>query len=291
MKKIRIVCAIALIIMLSLCACNKEKAVSSIQLPESSQHAESKEDDAYMKQNNREEETVQIETTQKEENNEVYHLAYSTILLPDQSGCETAQCLFTDRIIVAEQTEEGAKLFAESLDGETTELPIPSEAEYVYAVCENYTGFSVLYGSYPAAYRDYNGDVVINESPEGRVFIANYNEKMEIESQIQLGSLYVGNNDRFMQMLKGENGFYLVSAELLTYVGNDGIEVAREEISMADGWRFAAIQLRSGKLYALAAERVSGKGDELWEYDVDEIIPPNFQRLDQEHAQTLGRCL
>ena len=218
MKKIRIVCAIALIIMLSLCACNKEKAVSSIQLPESSQHAESKEDDAYMKQNNREEETVQIETTQKEENNEVYHLAYSTILLPDQSGCETAQCLFTDRIIVAEQTEEGAKLFAESLDGETTELPIPSEAEYVYAVCENYTGFSVLYGSYPAAYRDYNGDVVINESPEGRVFIANYNEKMEIESQIQLGSLYVGNNDRFMQMLKGENGFYLVSAELLTYV-------------------------------------------------------------------------
>ena len=24
---------------------------------------------------------------------------------------------------------------------------------------------------------------------------------------------------------------------------------------------------------------------------VDEIIPPNFQRLDQEHAQTLGRCL
>lgn len=88
MKKIRIVCAIALIIMLSLCACNKEKAVSSIQLPESSQHAESKEDDAYMKQNNREEETVQIETTQKEENNEVYHLAYSTILLPDQSGCK-----------------------------------------------------------------------------------------------------------------------------------------------------------------------------------------------------------
>lgn len=288
MKKIRIVCAIALIIMLSLCACNKEKAVSSIQLPESSQHAESKEDDAYMKQNNREEETVQIETTQKEENNEVYHLAYSTILLPDQSGCETAQCLFTDRIIVAEQTEEGAKLFAESLDGETTELPIPSEAEYVYAVCENYTGFSVLYGSYPAAYRDYNGDVVINESPEGRVFIANYNEKMEIESQIQLGSLYVGNNDRFMQMLKEENGFYLVSAELLTYVGNDGIEVAREEISMADGWRFAAIQLRSGKLYALAAERVSGKGDELWEYDVATLEQTNTYKFSDEKIKGMG---
>lgn len=253
------------------CGCaRQEEAVHVAALPDAVQSTPAPDKDAP---------TIQAETTQKDEADVIFHLQYATQPLPDGIRLATAMTAAQGRTIVGGLGEEGPALAWTTLDGETGNLELPPDGtEYIYAACPaNDGGFFVLMGSLPALYRDAAGAVQSNETPDGSLFLARYDENHNLQAGFRLKNAYAGINERFFQLLYADGGaFYLMSDSLLVRVNAQGEETARLEIDFKSlGWRPAAIQMAAEKLFVLAVALVSGASDELWQLD-----PGTLEQLD-----------
>lgn len=257
------------------CACSKES--DSKILPDSPDRVSPEKVDAQI---------TQTETTEKEENDTVYHLEYSSIPLPE-GGCATAQGTFGSEILLAAQTDGGAKLYQISEDGESKSLTLPDEAEYIYAIAEDNLGFWLLYGSLPAAYRNHLGDVIILDDPQGQVYLSYYSRDCSLESTIPIQNQYCGNNERFIQLLKVEDGFYFLSSGLLVYVNDAGQELARS--SIADGIRFSSMQILEETLYVMVQGQMDETLDALWTMDAKTLEQTSVCDLQQTTLYGLGK--
>ena len=259
------------------CACSKES--NSEILPDSADQVSVGKVDAPI---------TQIETTEKEENDTVFHLEYSSIPLPE-GGCATAQGTLRSEILLAAQTDGGAKLYQISGDGENKSLTLPDEAEYIYAIAEDDLGFWLLYGSLPAAYRNYLGDAIILDDPQGQVYLSYYGQDCSLESTISIQNQYRGNNERFIQLLKVEDGFYFLSPGLLVYINDAGQELARTICPIEDGVRFSSMQILEETLYVMVLGQMDETLNALWTMDSKTLEQTGICDLQQTTLYGLGK--
>lgn len=277
------VCSLALLLalLILLCACTKPaEPVTALPLPDT-QPGEAVQTAAP---------TVPVDTTQKEIEDEVYHLSYETLPLPGGVVRATALTIVGDKLIVGGLAESGTALAWTTLDGETKQLELPTSAEYLYAACPaDGGGFWLLYGSLPAAYTDANGAAILNEQAEGRLGIAGYDKNLNLQYGLFLQNAYTGGTQRFTQLLKTDDGFMLLSASLLARVDMQGAELAQLEFDFKnDGWMAACMQQTGGALYVLAAARFSGSSDELWQLDAETLEQLDSTILADEDMYGLG---
>ena len=243
MKKSQKLLSLILSILILFCGCSAQKEVTSLELPGGpAAPQESLDLNAAPSAP-----TVEIDTTQKETDNETYYLERQRLSLPEPLLSVTAQTILDDTILIGGFSTDGVALAWMTLDGDSGTLQLPDSTEYLHALSpDDNGGFWLLCGSVPAAYRDAFGNVVIQDNePEGKLVLTHYDSEYSMQETILLQTQYTGNNERFTQLAKTEKGFILLSAELLVQLDKLGAETARQNAEFEDGWRFISMQKRT----------------------------------------------
>ena len=227
--------------------------------------------------------TAPTQTQETELPIETSHLESFSFALPAE-GLATAKGLWEDRLIVAAQTEHGAKLYQWSDQQEPRELALPEEAAYVYALTCDASGLWMLYGDLPRASRDYRGNVVMNDSPPDTLFLAHMNQSMEADTTSTLSNLPAG--ERFEQLLVSGDCLYLMSAEHLYRTDRTGQALASMSCELTTAGRFSAMQLRQGHLFVLTQGAMNGQQNALSSYDEETL-----QNKREVPLETVPLCL
>lgn len=274
-------------ILIIFCGCSAQKEVTSLELPGGpAAPQESLDLNAVPSAP-----TVEIDTTQKETDNETYYLERQRLSLPEPLLSVTAQTVLDDTILVGGFSTDGVALAWMTLEGDSGTLQLPDSTEYLYALSpDDNGGFWLLCGSVPAAYRDAFGNVVIQDNePEGKLVLTHYDSEYSMQETILLQTQYTGNNERFTQLAKTEKGFILLSAELLVQLDKLGAETARQNAEFEDGWRFISMQKIGSELFVLTQNRYDAAGAELRLFSADTFAQQEFT-TDQAGMTGLGLC-
>ena len=96
---------------------------------------------------------------------EGYELA--TLPLPEGMVMATAQLGIRDRVYTAGIGATGAVFGYSCADHTRKTLELPKEYEFVYAMCQDGDNYSLLCGSYPIAYYDFEDNFTLNDPPKG----------------------------------------------------------------------------------------------------------------------------
>ena len=287
MKKSQKLLSLILSILIIFCGCSAQKEVTSLELPGGpAAPQESLDLNAVPSAP-----TVEIDTTQKETDNETYYLERQRLSLPEPLLSVTAQTVLDDTILVGGFSTDGVALAWMTLEGDSGTLQLPDSTEYLYALSpDDNGGFWLLCGSVPAAYRDAFGNVVIQDNePEGKLVLTHYDSEYSMQETILLQTQYTGNNERFTQLAKTEKGFILLSAELLVQLDKLGAETARQNAEFEDGWRFISMQKIGSELFVLTQNRYDAAGAELRLFSADTFAQQEFT-TDQAGMTGLGLC-
>ena len=234
---------------------------------------------------------VEIDTAEKEIGSETYHLERQTLSLPEPLRSATAQTVLDDTVFVGGFAADGAALSWLTLDGASGAMQLPDGAEYLYALClDGAGGVWLLSGSVPAAYRNADGSVVfLDETPEGNLSLTHYDGSFCMQETIPLQTKYTGNNERFTQLTKTDDGFLLLSAELLIHLDDTVAEIARESAEFDDGWRFVSMQKKENSLFVLMQSLFDASGAELRLFTADTLTPQDGAAM-QTGLTGLGLC-
>lgn len=287
MKKSQKLLSLILSILIIFCGCSAQKEVTSLELPGGpAAPQESLDLNAVPSAP-----TVEIDTTQKETDNETYYLERQRLSLPEPLLSVTAQTVLDDTILVGGLSTDGVALVWMTLEGDSGTLQLPDSTEYLYALSpDDNGGFWLLCGSVPAAYRDAFGSVVIQDNePEGKLVLTHYDSEYSMQETILLQTQYTGNNERFTQLAKTEKGFILLSAELRVQLDKLGAETARQNAEFEDGWRFISMQKIGSELFVLTQNRYDAAGAELRLFSADTFAQQEFT-TDQAGMTGLGLC-
>lgn len=287
MKKSQKLLSLILSILILFCGCSAQKEVTSLELPGGpAAPQESLDLNAAPSAP-----TVEIDTTQKETDNETYYLERQRLSLPEPLLSVTAQTILDDTILIGGFSTDGVALAWMTLDGDSGTLQLPDSTEYLHALSpDDNGGFWLLCGSVPAAYRDAFGNVVIQDNePEGKLVLTHYDSEYSMQETILLQTQYTGNNERFTQLAKTEKGFILLSAELLVQLDKLGAETARQNAEFEDGWRFISMQKIGSELFVLTQNRYDAAGAELRLFSADTFAQQEFT-TDQAGMTGLGLC-
>lgn len=287
MKKSQKLLSLILSILIIFCGCSAQKEVTSLELPGGpAAPQESLDLNAVPSAP-----TVEIDTTQKETDNETYYLERQRLSLPEPLLSVTAQTVLDNTILVGGFSTDGVALAWMTLEGDSGTLQLPDSTEYLYALSpDDNGGFWLLCGSVPAAYRDAFGNVVIQDNePEGKLVLTHYDSEYSMQETILLQTQYTGNNERFTQLAKTEKGFILLSAELLAQLDKLGAETARQNAEFEDGWRFISMQKIGSELFVLTQNRYDAAGAELRLFSADTFAQQEFT-TDQAGMTGLGLC-
>lgn len=274
-------------ILIIFCGCSAQKEVTSLELPGGPVAPQESLDLNAVPSAP----TVEIDTTQKETDNETYYLERQRLSLPEPLLSVTAQTVLDDTILVGGFSTDGVALAWMTLEGDSGTLQLPDSTEYLYALSpDDNGGFWLLCGSVPAAYRDAFGNVVIQDNePEGKLVLTHYDSEYSMQETILLQTQYTGNNERFTQLAKTEKGFILLSAELLVQLDKLGAETARQNAEFEDGWRFISMQKIGSELFVLTQNRYDAAGAELQLFSADTFAQQEFT-TDQAGMTGLGLC-
>ena len=175
MKKSQKLLSLILSILILFCGCSAQKEVTSLELPGGpAAPQESLDLNAAPSAP-----TVEIDTTQKETDNETYYLERQRLSLPEPLLSVTAQTILDDTILIGGFSTDGVALAWMTLDGDSGTLQRPDSTEYLHALSPDDNGsFWLLCGSVPAAYRDAFGNVVIQDNePEGKLVLTHYDSE------------------------------------------------------------------------------------------------------------------
>lgn len=160
------------------------------------------------------------------------HLAFQTLPLPQPLHNLTALCTLENTIYCAGLGRNGAALARTTADGQGGELALPAQVEFVYALCPYQDGFALLGGSLPAAYVDANGNTVIRDETAEELWLFCFDQDGVQKSSADLSFRY-DSKYKFRQMLALDDGFILLSQNLLVKISPDGQELRRLEAEEA----------------------------------------------------------
>lgn len=126
---------------------------------------------------------------------EGYELA--TLPLPEGMVMATAQLGIRDRVYTAGIGATGAVFGYSCADHTRKTLELPKEYEFVYAMCQDGDNYSLLCGSYPIAYYDFEDNFTLNDPPKGDFEIITFDSNDTYISTLQLAERYTQNGFTF----------------------------------------------------------------------------------------------
>lgn len=171
--------------------------------------------------------------------------------LPDGMVYATAQCRMDDKIWIGGAGGTGAVIGYVSFDGRQELMDMPESCEYVYAMCGVDGKLAVLGGSLPNLYTDANGEIVFNDSPEGRIELMIF-DGGELVSTTPLAESYSGSNMTFKLMYECDGVYYMQAQSIIIKVASDGTELAR--YALENNASFTASYLLDDQLIASKTE-------------------------------------
>ena len=131
---------------------------------------------------------------------EGYELA--TLPLPEGMVMATAQLSIRDRVYTAGIGAAGAVYGYSCADHTRKTLELPKDYEFVYAMCQDGDNYSLLCGSYPIAYYDFEDNFTLNDPPKGDFEIITFDSNDTYISTVQLAERYTQNGFTFRVYLK-----------------------------------------------------------------------------------------
>ncbi len=252
---------VTVLLLILLCSCQwGQTEVENIQVAQSSEANSNLEEFSNPASSN----IAPVQMLETEQPAEASHLESDTFALPVE-GIATAKVLWEGRLIVAAQTDQGAKLYQWLDQQEPRELSLLEEAAYIYAFACDAAGLWMLYGDLPRASRDYQGNIVMNDNPTGMLFLAHLNQSMVADTTLTLSNLPSG--ERFEQLLVRGDYLYLMSSENLYRTDRTGHVLASLSCELTTAGRFSAMQFRQDRLFVLTQGAINGQQNALSSYD------------------------
>lgn len=211
-----------------------------------------------------------------------FYLQYETQPLPGGLELATAQCAANGRIYTGGLTGTVPELYVQDEAGTETALPLPEDAEYLYAAAPWEDGCAVLYGSLPAQYRDAAGSVISTEDPENRHALAFYDGSHALDHVMPLRETYDTAPGSFRDMAAVEEGFVLLRPDSLVLVDRDGTQLAELPMEQGELAQFYAVAPGIGRLFVLKRSYDEGVTAALLELDPATLEVTSEILLDRE---------
>ena len=170
---------------------------------------------------------------------EGYELA--TLPLPEGMVMATAQLGIRDRVYTAGIGATGAVFGYSCADHTRKTLELPKEYEFVYAMCQDGDNYSLLCGSYPIAYYDFEDNFTLNDPPKGDFEIITFDSNDTYISTLQLTERYTQNGFTFKQIYRINGGYILQCRAAIIVIGDDGNE--KGKITLDETQQFDSLQM------------------------------------------------
>ena len=196
-----------------------------------------------------------------------FYFRYETQPLPGGLELATAQCAADGLLYTGGLTGTAPGLYVQDEAGTETALPLPEDAEYLYAAVPWEDGCAVLYGSRPAQYQDGAGSVIFTEDPENRHALAFYDSSHGLDHVTPLRETYDTSLGSFRDMAVTEAGFVLLHPDHLVLVDPDGAQLAELPLEAEELAQFLAVAQSTEGLFVLKQDYDSGVTASLLELD------------------------
>ena len=179
-----------------------------------------------------------------------YELA--TLPLPEGMVMATAQLSIRDRVYTAGIGATGAVFGYSCADHTRKTLELPKEYEFVYAMCQDGDNYSLLCGSYPIAYYDFEDNFTLNDPPKGDFEIITFDSNDTYISTLQLAERYTQNGFTFKQIYRINGGYILQCRAAIIVIGDDGNE--KGKITLDETRQFDSLQMIEDEAFAISVD-------------------------------------
>lgn len=179
-----------------------------------------------------------------------YELA--TLPLPEGMVMATAQLSIRDKVYTAGIGATGAVFGYSCADHTRKTLELPKEYEFVYAMCQDGDNYSLLCGSYPIAYYDFEDNFTLNDPPKGDFEIITFDSNDTYISTLQLAERYTQNGFTFKQIYRINGGYILQCRAAIIVIGDDGNEKGR--ITLDETRQFDSLQMVGDEAFAISVD-------------------------------------
>ena len=181
---------------------------------------------------------------------EGYELA--TLPLPEGMVMATAQLSIRDRVYSAGIGATGAVYGYSCADHTRKKLELPKEYEFVYAMCQDGDNYSLLCGSYPIAYYDFEDNFTLNDPPKGDFEIITFDSNDTYISTLQLAERYTQNGFTFKQIYRINGGYILQCRAAIIVIDDDGNE--KGKITLDETRQFDSLQMVGDEAFAISVD-------------------------------------
>lgn len=181
---------------------------------------------------------------------EGYELA--TLPLPEGMVMATAQLGIRDRVYTAGIGATGAVFGYSCADHTRKTLELPKEYEFVYAMCQDGDNYSLLCGSYPIAYYDFEDNFTLNDPPKGDFEIITFDSNDTYISTLQLAERYTQNGFTFKQIYRINGGYILQCRAAIIVIDDDGNE--KGKITLDETRQFDSLQMVGDEAFAISVD-------------------------------------
>lgn len=201
--------------------------------------------------------------------------------LPEGMAFATAQCVMDGKVYLAGRGE-GAVLGWTDMTGESGLLQLPEEYEYLYGLAEADGTLAVLAGSYPVAYYDADGNLVINDAPQGALELLRYDLSGALLDRTALPDI---SDDGFRLLAYTDGDYYLLFQNTLAVVDGEGAEIGR--LTSPENIRFCSMCLLDGRVLFCGMNVMEGNSF-VYELDREALALRVAAELPEKMASGMG---
>ena len=176
----------------------------------------------------------------------------TTLPLPEGMVMATAQLAIRDRVYTAGIGATSAVFGYSCADHTRKTLSLPKEYEFVYAMCLDGANYSLLCGSYPIAYYDFEDNFILNDPPQGDYEIVTFDENDTCVAVMPLAERYTQNGFTFKQLYRIDGGYVLQCRAAIIVISDDGTETGR--ITLDETRQFDSLQIVHDEVFAISVD-------------------------------------